>query len=35
MKARIVLWEQELFCEKKQIKEERERSDKILSAGIF
>ena len=30
MRARIVLWEQELLCGKKQIKEERERSDKIL-----
>ena len=30
MRARIVLWEQELFCEKKQIKEERERSDKTF-----
>ena len=35
MRARIILLEQELFCEKKQIKEERERSDKILSAGIY
>ena len=35
MRARIVFLEQELFCENKQIKEERERSDKILSAGIF
>ena len=35
MRARIFLWEQELFCEKKQIKEERERNDKILSAEIF
>ena len=35
MRARIVFLEQELFYEKKQIKEERERSDKILSARIF
>ena len=35
MRARIFLWKQELFCEKKQIKEERERSDKILSVEIF
>ena len=35
MRARIFLWEQELFYEKKQIKEERERNDKILSAEIF
>ena len=30
MRARIVLWEQEFFGEKKQIKEERERSDKTF-----
>ena len=37
MRTRIVLWEEtKRECEtQKQIKEERERSDKILSAGNF
>ena len=37
MRARIVLWEETKRESKtqKQIKEERERSDKVLSAEIF